>query len=308
MAGLAAGGALLASAAPAPAQGPGRRPAVTFAHLTDIHVKPEGEARDGMARALRHAQVHPSRPEFIVNGGDAIDDALAVPEQRVRDLWKLWGGTLAMNKALPVRHCVGNHDIFGWNRTKSGATGMEPHYGKLWALEAFELSTPYHSFQHGGWHFIVLDSCMPTGLPDGFVYRPLLDEKQFEWLEGELARLPSTTPVCVISHVPLLSAAALYYGPQSVSQKPWPYLSLLVHVDAHRIKELFALYPNVRCCVSGHLHLVETVEYNGVRHYCNGAVCGDLWRGPHQECRPGYAIMKLYDDGSSEREYVHWQD
>jgi 3',5'-cyclic AMP phosphodiesterase CpdA len=308
MAGLLAGGAAAsASAQSFGSPTSGRRPAVTFAHLTDIHVKPEDGAADGMVKALRHAQVHPSRPAFMMNGGDAIFDALAVSPERAHALWKLWGETLAMNKAMPMRHCIGNHDIYGWNKTKSGASGAEPYYGKQWAMEAYQLESPYYAFDFGGWHFIVLDSCFPTGRPDGFVYRPLLDQEQFEWLRAELASVPEATPICVISHVPIVSACALFYGPPQDPDAPWPYLPLLVHLDARRIKDLFARHKNVKVCVSGHIHLVEALEYNGVSYYCNGAVCGDLWRGAHQDCQPGYAIVKLYDDGTSECEYVAWQ-
>lgn len=307
---LRAGGALaLTGAALASGQSLSapREPAVVLAHLTDIHVRGEAGAADGMARALEHAAAHPARPTLLINGGDSIYDALAVSAEAAQAQWRLWSEVLAAHARLPMRHCIGNHDIYGWNQVRSGADGSELHYGKAWALEAFGLDRPYYSFDEGGWHFVVLDSCQPTGARDGIVYRPVIDDDQFEWLEGDLAAVPVERPVCVISHVPIVSGCAYFYGPASPDlARPWWLLQLLVHLDARRLKDLFARHPNVRVCLSGHIHLVDEVHYGGVTYYCNGAVSGDLWRGAHQECRPGYAIVKLYPDGTSKREYVEW--
>lgn len=77
-----------------------------------------------------------------------------------------------------------------------------------------------------------------------------------------------------------------------------------LHIDARRIKDLFVRHPNVRLCLSGHLHLVDRVEYLGVTYLCNGAVSGAWWKGNHQECEPGYALIDLHNDGSFEHRYV----
>jgi len=53
-----------------------------------------------------------------------------------------------------------------------------------------------------------------------------------------------------------------------------------MHVDAAKIKDLFAKHKNVKLCLSGHLHLVDRVDYNGVTYLCDGAVCGGWWKGP----------------------------
>ena len=61
-----------------------KKKAVRLAHLTDIHVKPGIIAETGMAKALHHVQKLDKEVDFIVNGGDAIMDALdeLPPEQR----------------------------------------------------------------------------------------------------------------------------------------------------------------------------------------------------------------------------------
>ena len=79
-----------------------------------------------------------------------------------------------------------------------------------------------------------------------------------------------------------------------------------MHTDCMKLKDLFAKHPNVKLCLSGHLHLLDRVDYNGVTYLCNGAVSGSWWNGRHKDCDEGYAVVDLYDDGSFEQEYVKY--
>ena len=79
-----------------------------------------------------------------------------------------------------------------------------------------------------------------------------------------------------------------------------------MHIDARAIKDLFTAHPNVKLCISGHIHLVDRVEYVGVTYLCNGAVCAGWWKGRNQECAEGYGLIDLFDDGSFENRYVEF--
>ncbi len=79
-----------------------------------------------------------------------------------------------------------------------------------------------------------------------------------------------------------------------------------MHKDCLELKDLFAQHPNVKLCLSGHLHLLDRVDYNGVTYLCNGAVSGNWWKGRHKDCDEGYAVIDLYDDGSFEHQYVKY--
>jgi predicted phosphodiesterase len=79
-----------------------------------------------------------------------------------------------------------------------------------------------------------------------------------------------------------------------------------MHSDSEKIKSLFGRHPHVKVCVSGHTHLVDRVDYNGVSYLCGGAVCGNWWRGRHKDCDEGYAVIDLCDDGSFDCEYVKY--
>jgi hypothetical protein len=79
-----------------------------------------------------------------------------------------------------------------------------------------------------------------------------------------------------------------------------------MHIDARRIKDFFLKHPNVKLCLSGHVHLWDRLEYNNVTYVCNGAVCGGWWKGSYQETPEGYGLVDLYDDGSFNAEYVRF--
>jgi 3',5'-cyclic AMP phosphodiesterase CpdA len=296
---LAGGVSLHAMAAgKSPRRGRGKR-VLRIAHLTDIHVVPENRAEYWLTECLRQVQGMKDKPDLILNGGDCVGDSLGAEEGRVRTLWQLFRKVFQNECSLPVEHCIGNHDVWGWNREKSGTTGKEPLYGKQWAMESLELATPYRRFDRAGWRFFVLDS---THRSDSATYTARLDDAQVEWLKSELAATDPNTPVLILSHIPILSACA-YFDGDNEEKGYWAVPGAWMHIDARRIKDLFLEHPNVKLALSGHIHLKDRVDYNGVTYLCNGAVSGSWWGGPYQECPPGYAIVDLFSDGSFESEY-----
>lgn len=146
----------------------------------------------------------------------------------------------------------------------------------------------------------MLDSTHTDG---GNGYIAKLDEEQFEWLSSELADTPVHVPVLIVTHEPILSAASFFDG-KNEEGGHWNVPAAWMHIDARRLKDLFRKHTNVRLCLSGHLHLVDRVDYCGVTYICDGAVCGAWWKGDNQECDEGYGIIDLYDDGSFAHQYV----
>lgn len=282
---------------------PGRKRTLRVAHLTDLHVQPELRATEGMAACLHHVQKHADRPELILTGGDSIMDSYDADDARTKLQWDIWHNVLKQDCSVPVRSAIGNHDIWGWNKPSSKTTGKEPNYGKLRSTEMLKLDNRFYTFEQGGWQFIVLDSTQhhpqdPSG------YTAHLDEEQYDWLARTLRDLPQTMPVLVLSHIPIISASALLWAEQK--QDAFQISCALMHTDAIKLKDLFAKHPNVKVCLSGHLHSLDRVDYNGVSYLCNGAVCGSWWKGRHKDCDEGYAVLDLYDDGSFENEYVKY--
>jgi len=289
-------GKALAQSAPAPA----RTRSLRVVHVTDIHIKPELHAAEGLATCLRHAQEH-HKPDLILDTGDTIYDSMAAEEGTVRSLWDLSLKVWENECSTPVERAIGNHDIWGINKTKSKTTGNEPLYGKKWVMSLHGWDRPYRSFDRGGWHFIALDSVSPV--EDKYTGR--IDEEQLAWLESDLAKVNPTTPVLVFSHIPVLSAAA-FYNSETEKDGNWQIPASVMLIDARRMKNLFLKHPNVKLCLSGHLHMVDRVDYLGVSYLCGGAVCGNWWKGKFQNCKPGYAVLDLHNDGTFENKYVAW--
>ena len=201
--------------------------------------------------------------------------------------------------SLPIEACIGNHDVWGWNQPDSAAKGTEPLYGKKWATErsAWQIAIAASIGRAG------ISSCSTAPLgPTPDTYEARLDAEQFDWL-ANLAAVDAATPVLVLSHIPIISAAAFFDG-DNEQNHVWTVPGRWMHLDARKIKDLFLKHPNVKVCLSGHLHLVDRVTYNGVNYLCNGAVCGGWWKGTYQECGEGYAVLDLFDDGSFDCQYV----
>ena len=57
------------------------RKSFRFAFISDIHVKPERIAEEGMARSLQNIRKLKPEDEFIVMGGDAIYDSLKATKE-----------------------------------------------------------------------------------------------------------------------------------------------------------------------------------------------------------------------------------
>ncbi|MGN6504445.1 MAG: metallophosphoesterase family protein [Tepidisphaeraceae bacterium] len=277
-----------------------RQRVLRFAHITDVHVQPELDANQGFIACLQHIAKQPDKVDAIFNTGDCIFDSMHAQDARVGDLWDMFTGIVRSHVSIPIEHTIGNHDVWGLDKTKSKTTGEERNWGKARAMEALGLKRPYRSFDRAGWHVIVLDSVMPW--KDS--YKGHLDARQFDWLAKDLARTDPKTPVLVLSHIPILSTT-VFTANDVAATGDYQIPGGAMHLDWMPIRDLFKQHPNVRLCLSGHVHLLDRVDYNGVTYLCNGAVSGGWWKETNMgDCDAGYALIDLYDDGSFEHTYV----
>ena len=300
-AGVCAGAGALTGPALAPSTvsaNPARPGGLRFVHLTDMHVQPERRGGEGYAAALQAARgLHPA---FLVTGGDHVMDATGQGRHRAELQWDLYERVLRENVGpeLPVHPVLGNHDVWGWGVPE--VSDAEAGYGKAMALDRlrFPSRSAFHSFDAGGWHFVVLDSVARRDKG----YFAALGDEQLEWLKGDLAAAGSDTPVCVFSHIPILAACVFFDG-ERLRPDHWNVPDAWMHRDAAAI--LAALEPyNVRLLVSGHIHLVDRVDYRNRTFVCDGAICGAWWKGPYQQFGEGFGVFDLWPDGSFEHRYA----
>ncbi|NDU94353.1 metallophosphoesterase [Spirosoma terrae] len=295
-AGLAALSATNLAAAPLAA--PSKQRVLRIAHLTDTHMQPLVGAAKGFEKCLHHVQGLSEKPDLIINGGDAVMEAHGRGQDSVRRQWGLYNDVIRSENALPILNCIGNHDIWCRKETK-----VYFDDGRKWAMDELQMSDRYYSLDRNGWHIVVLDSVQPKA--DGSWYTAHLDDEQYHWLESDLKVTPVETPILIVSHVPILAACVFFDG-QRFSGENWSVPSRWMHSDTIRLTSLFHRYPNVKSALSGHIHLVDRVDYGGVSYFCNGAVSGAWWFGKYHHTAAGYAVVDLFNDGSVENTYVNY--
>jgi Icc protein len=269
----------------------GKERSLRIAHITDCHTQPKIKTEKALKNVFRQINGMPDKPDIIINTGDSVLDANYSSVGFIEDCWNVWKDSSTCC-SIPMFNCIGNHDIWMMPDIDEAFRNKE---GKLWSMQMLGLSKPYYSFEKNGWKFIALDSLGERSYS--------LDDEQFAWLKQELTLSDKT--VCIYSHVPIISAASMMYSLERRSGKD-KVLKKEMHSDAKRLKDLFYKYPNVKLCLSGHVHYIDEVEYLGVKYMCNGAVAGNWWKGKLDEFPPAYAIIDMYSDGSVQKQLIYY--
>lgn len=242
-------GALAATAGIVPAhtfqllnlERPGEAPGTGFriAYLSDTHLFAKGRTQRHARAALRAIEALNAldpQPDFVVFGGD-----LARSGHRDE---LLLGQELLSELRAPVRMVVGEADYY-------------LDMGDAWR----DLFGPDHyAFDHRGTRFLVLNSiqmedfwsasrldpaqrmAIAGGLDDTRKNAFHLGDAQLRWVAGQLADLPATTPIAILSHAPLYR---LY--------KPWNFWT----EDADSLHALLRRFDSVSV-LHGHTHQLLT--------------------------------------------------
>jgi 3',5'-cyclic-AMP phosphodiesterase len=267
--------------------------------LSDVHVKPTEIAENGMRQAFRKANA--LKPDFIINGGDAIMDAMKADKAKVQAQWDVWNRVIGQENRLPVYHAIGNHDAWGW-QMEDAAIKSDPLYDKGWVIKEHKMPGRYYAFTKQNWKFIVLDSAHENN--GGYIAK--IDDPQYEWLKTELSQTPAGQHIAIVSHIPVVSFCSAMFTDENQPNGDWRISRALLHTDARKLVNLFAGYKNIRGCLSGHIHLQDAVEYKGIHYYCNGAVSGNWWGGAFKGFDPAFALFSFGKDGSISREIINY--
>jgi Icc protein len=263
-----------------------------IAHITDCHSQPKTKTEKALKSVFRQINNMADSPDLILNTGDSVLDANYSAAGFIEDCWNVWNDSTTCCP-VPMYSCIGNHDVWMLPDIEEG---LRNKAGKKWCMKMLGLEQTYYSFEKNGWKFIALDSIGESGYE--------LDESQFEWLKQELNS--TSNPVCILSHVPIISAAPMMYAIERKNTRRFRFPYHEQHCDVKKLKDLFFEYKNVKLCLSGHVHYIDEVEYLGVKYLCNGSVAGNWWRGNLDEFPPAYAIVDLYNDGSAQKQVIYY--
>jgi 3',5'-cyclic-AMP phosphodiesterase len=256
-----------------------------FVFFTDTHIQPELNAAQGCIMCFK--QIHTLHADFAIHGGDHVFDVLGADRQRANRLYNLYGNT-EQEIGLRIHHTIGNHDVFGVY-AKADAGPAELGYLKRMWEDRF--GPTYYSFDHKGYHFLVLDSIqiVPGRLvdhPEPASWEARIDTNQLAWIAKDLGGIAAQTPVIVIVHVPLVTGAGSYAPPRTGKENQ---VSVM---NAYEVLPLFAGH-NVLAVFQGHTHINEVVTFQNIPYATRGAVCGNWWHGSRWGTPEGFTVVNL---------------
>jgi len=239
----------------------------TFAFFTDIHLnKGNNRCFQGFEKAIESAKGE--EVDFILTGGDNVDiDVLGKDAETAHELFQRYS-EITSNSDIKFYSSIGNHDRF-W-----GCQRSDPLYNE--GLFEKYIGESYYSFDHKGWHFIVLNTS-----------NSIVDEPQKLWLINDLEKVEDETPIIVTCHVPFLS---VYY----------PALEGR-YTDADTFKNFKTVWDmfegkNLKLVLQGHQHLYEEIKTRGVQFITGGAVSASWWGGSYHGTEEGYLHVTIEDD------------
>lgn len=242
----------------------------SFAFFTDIHLnKGDNNCFQGFEKAIESAKS--KEIDFIITGGDNVDiDVLGKDADTAHELFKRYS-EITSNSDLKFYTSIGNHDRF-W-----GCQRSDPLYNE--GLFEKYIGDSYFSFNHKGWHFIVLNTS-----------NSIVDEQQKLWLINDLEKVKPETPIIVSCHVPFLS---VYYP--ALEGK---------YTDADTFKNFKIVWDmfegkNLKLVLQGHQHLYEEIKTRGVQFVTGGAVSASWWGGSFHGTEEGYLLVNIDEDNFS---------
>ena len=158
---------------------------LTFVQISDSHIGFSKDANKDVVGTLREAVARinalPAPPAFILHTGDLTH--LSRPEE-----FDTLDQVLREAKAGPVFYVPGEHDVID-----EGGKLFRERHGKG------TVGDGWYSFDKGGVHFIGLVNVL--NLKAGGL--GTLGDAQLAWLEKDVRKLSSSTPIVLFAHVPL---------------------------------------------------------------------------------------------------------
>lgn len=243
------------------------RPALRFGLITDLHYADKPPAgsryyRETLAKLGEAAELFRKEPiEFLVELGDLIDAADSV-EVELGYLDRVDRDFSAISNRR--YYVLGNHCV---------DTLTKPEFLKRVGQER-----SFDSFDAGGWHFVVLDSCFRAdGQPYGRKNFEWTDANipafEVDWLRADLASAPG--PVIVFAHQRLDVGSP--YGVR----------------NAPEIRKVLESSSKVRAVFQGHSHKNDYNEIGNIPYVTLVAMV----EGSGAESS-GYALVEIAESGA----------
>ena len=263
-----------------------------IAHVTDQHVTTRRKGHLGYEKCIQSINELSNKPDFVLMGGDMVFDGLYTEldvYQESIELYKKISDTLEM----PYYHCIGNHDVLGLSSRRKVAPD-HPEIGRAYIMNRLGMSRDYYSFNHNGWHFVVLNAIYEKEGSSGPAYDARIGEKQLDWLRFDLGK-HKDMPTIAVSHL-----AAFSHKGQIRQDFDMKAMSGIVLQDNKQLREVLERH-SVRALLQGHTHVSENFQYNDVWYITSQSVSAAWWGGNWLGFEPGYTVLEL-----GERDIIRW--
>jgi len=244
-----------------------QRPALKVGLITDLHYadKPPAGSRHYRETPTKLAEAAErfgkDKPDFVVELGDFIDAADSVKDE----LGYLKRINRDFSTICEHRHYVlGNHCVYTLTKEEF--------------LDGVEQKRSYYSFDHGGFHFIVLDACFRSdGKPYGrknFKWTdPNLPAKEVDWLKADLKAAKGKAVVFIHQRLDV----ANHYGVK----------------NAPAVRKILEDSGKVLAVFQGHNHINDHKLIGGI-HYVTLVAMVEGSGATNN----AYSTMDVFEDGS----------
>lgn len=251
-----------------------------FAYITDLHSIDQWGCPDALD--ILGNRLNKAHPEFILIGGDLVHGGFRSTPEAMEPRWNV---VMKFLHSLEAKwySAAGNHDLIGAQKPDFSPGVADP---RAIFREKLKLQQAYQSYNIGGQHVIILDSVQPVA-GNKWGYRGEIPEAQMQWIREDLKQTDASTPIILVTHMPILSNYFLTV--MDNTQPPAPSLFL---TNGMAVLDLFSRH-NLRLVLQGHLHIDETLTWHGVTFITGGSVCGKWWGGPNCGTPEGYGFTEM---------------
>ncbi|MCZ7591264.1 MAG: metallophosphoesterase [Kiritimatiellae bacterium] len=264
------------------------RESLRIAFFTDIHTRVEWETPEALRLTAR--LINERKPDLVICGGDCITDGFQNGRDVVAPRWKAFRESLFELVEPTTEVAMGNHDIVGAMPEDGSAPEADP---RSMFREELGIKEIYRSFDAGGYHVILLDGVQITR--DEVKYRGFIDDEQMKWLRDDVSRVDATTPIILVTHMPLLSS---FQAATLGNDVPAPRNRAIV--NNREVLEVFKRH-HLPLVLQGHNHVNELLRWRDTTFITGGAVCAKWWRGPWFGTEEGFGVVTL------RKENVDWE-
>jgi 3',5'-cyclic AMP phosphodiesterase CpdA len=236
-----------------------------------------------LKQALEH--VGKTDASFILFGGDLVDNSgMGHGGSRAQSdsMFTVFKRTVEASGA-EYYPAIGNHDRF-FDRESGCVVGDE--------VFKSHFKNSYYTFERQGIHFFVLNSVM-VGDNGGYV----VDRDEMSWLKRELIHVPLSSPIVVVTHVPVYS---IYYP---VVEGKYVFTDVIANY-----RELLDAFKdhNLKLVLQGHQHLYEEIFSQNVQYITGGAVCASWWNGAFYGTEEGFLLIDVDESNRFTWKYVDY--